>query len=367
MGVPSRHETEQDRISCSNDFEEMVSATEAESFNVARQQSAKTWCVVGSAAGALLLGGLIAAARLSANATDGTAVAVQEETSVPAEAPTAAQQLKPELTRNEADRLKGLAYGYCGITVNPGMCGKYTRYLNSVDPTAAEKIFCKELGGEDRCSLSVSDANHGLNKDPNKCFWAPLVMYLWNVWDSEDEAWVLGAWHEYADKWGEKLVAARQTGLQISSPRFGGEDVLKKFDDFFSACPECSQNSSKYYIDIIAFDAMVVNGQANNKDLDDRVTWLKSTARALQSRYGGRPIVVTNFGSSGGSTAALQAEVLDKSGLFSRGTTGIDSLYYFAAVNYNNRHNFVDEKIQSGPRLGQTIAQVLLEHCGPSR
>jgi len=280
------------------------------------------------------------------------------------EASAAVQQEKPELTPSEAARLKGLSYGYCGITVNPGMCGKYTGYLRSLNSVAAEKVFCKELGGNDHCSLSVSDANHGFHKDPNSCFWVPMVMYLWTVWDGKDEAWVVGAWHKYADKWGQKLMAARQSGLQISSPRFGGEDVLRKFDAFFSACPECSQNSSKYYIDVIAFNAMVVNGKAENKNLDAQVTWLKSTARTLQSRYGGRPIVVTNFGSLGGATAALQVEVLDKSGLFNRGTTGIDSLYYFAAVDYVSQNNFVDDKVESGPRRGQTVGQVLLEHCG---
>mmetsp|Transcript_62816 Transcript_62816/g.183696 ORF Transcript_62816/g.183696 Transcript_62816/m.183696 type:complete len:435 (-) Transcript_62816:295-1599(-) len=280
----------------------------------------------------------------------------------------------------------GLVDGFCGISANPSLCERNLMYLNSLGAHGSTDIFCKELNGEDPCSLAVADEDFGLGKNPFRCNVSPGVVFLWDHpgADMDEtgshagefgnglcgakglptcEVWAAEMWKRYVDKWLPQLTLAREIGVRVTSPRFQGEKVLDQFAAFFAACPECSQKGSKYYIDILAFNAWVANPQRDNGAMAANVSWIKSTARKLKGAYANRPVVLANFGSQGAHSAFLQAEVIEHSGLFKRGGSVLDAVYYFAAVDFHTVHNFLEEVVQEGPRNGTTIGQVLTEVC----
>mmetsp|Transcript_125643 Transcript_125643/g.391208 ORF Transcript_125643/g.391208 Transcript_125643/m.391208 type:complete len:351 (-) Transcript_125643:144-1196(-) len=279
----------------------------------------------------------------------------------------------------------GLVDGFCGVTTNPSLCDRNLVYLSKLNPTAAQSIFCKELSGSDPCSLAMLDTDLGFDKDPSRCNISPGVIYLWDHPGSPDDetgghqgefrsslcdgdglpscaAWAASAWKKYADKWLPQLTLARRFGVRVASPRFQGRDLLDHFAAFFAACPECSERGSKYYIDILAFNAWV-DPQGHNGAMASDVRWIKDVAGRLKRTYANRPVALANFNSKGGHTAALQAEVIADSGLFKKGSSVLDAVYYFTGVDFHTVHNFLVEKVLDGPHRGKTIGQVLLEAC----
>jgi len=283
--------------------------------------------------------------------------------------------------------LGGLANGFCGISSNispqPGSCVENMMYLSKLDPDATKSIFCKEYGGDgDACSIDVqNDPHFGLDKDPTRCGIdaAPRVFFLWDEPGTHGSGhcngqglpacpiWAAETWKQYVDKWESELADARSKGMQVASPRFQGGMVLNKFAAFFQACPECSQKGSKYYIDILAFNAWVMNPQHNNGAMAGNVAWIKRLAVSLKAKYANRPVILADFGSLGAQSAALQADLIDHSGLFARGASSLDAIYYFAAIDYGGgtKQNGLQKVVESGPHQGATLGKVLLEKCQP--
>lgn len=282
---------------------------------------------------------------------------------------------------------------FCGVSSNVwntkkhGDCSANMAYLKSLDAEAAGAISCKEYGGHnDPCSIDINnDKDYGLGKSPAGCgkSSAPHVLFLWDEPTTHRHhpkphcslhgtgglprctVWSATTWKQYADRWSGELAEARQRGMKVASPRFHGGNMLKEFEDFFAACPECSQKDSRYYIDVLSFNAWVWNHQHNNADMAGNVHWIKGQAAELKARYAHRPVYLADFASIGALSASLQADVIANSGVFNSKQSGIDATYYFAAQDFGGgtKQNGLREVVSSGPFAGKTLGQVLLQQC----
>jgi len=282
---------------------------------------------------------------------------------------------------------------FCGVSSNVwdtkehGDCSANMAYLRSLDHQAASAIACKEYGGRnDPCSIDINnDKNYGLGKSPAECSKsaAPRVLFLWDEPTTHRHrpthhcslhgtgglplcsVWAAATWKQYADRWSAELSRARRQGMRVASPRFHGGNMMKSFAEFFAACPECSDKDSRYYIDVLAFNAWVWNHARDNAEMAGNAHWIRGQAAALRGKYAGRPVYLADFASLGAAGAALQAEVLAGSGLVGERGSGLDAVYYFAAQDFGGgtKHNGLKEVVASGPFAGKTLGQVLLQQC----
>merc|ERR1712232_1197178 len=120
-------------------------------------------------------------------------------------------------------------------------------------------------GSNDPCTLSITnDEDAGMDKDPSAC--QQNVFFLWDEPDTQCERgfascgakWGQQAWKTYANKWEKQIAEARARGVKFTTPlmKSGDENqLLQRFSDFFDGCAECSEPTSKYYIDILAWNA----------------------------------------------------------------------------------------------------------------
>jgi len=282
---------------------------------------------------------------------------------------------------------------FCAVSSNVwknkdhGDCAEDMAYLRSLNPNVASTILCREYGGRnDPCSIDINnDKDYGLDKSPAECGRSPnrRVFFLWDEPTTHRFSpvhhcsrhgtgglpsciqWAAMTWKRYADKWARELSLAREAGMKVASPRFTGGNLAACFEQFFAACPECSTKGSRYYIDVLAFNAWVWNHAHNNADMAGNVQWIEGHAKHLKATYGGRPVYLADFGSLGATSAAMQADVIANSGVFASERSNLDGVYYFAAQDFGGgtTHNGLKEVVASGHFAGKTLGEVLLQQC----
>jgi hypothetical protein len=238
----------------------------------------------------------------------------------------------------------GRRVGKCGIAVSPGKCDESLGYLQELAEEndlgdVVSKINCMGYGGDsDPCTLNIYEAEAGLNKDPSNC--KTGVLFLWDEpytqgtrgeadWSSPD--FVVERWREYATKWSAELKIMRANGLQVTTPLFTNMEtasVIEQVDTFFEKCPDCDDQKSEQYIDIIAWNAWIGSWNPSMKSGGD---WIKDQAVEMKAKHDSRPVWLGNYGYIGAdATADKQVEVIWKSGVLDEDSS-IDSVYYFAA------------------------------------
>lgn len=233
----------------------------------------------------------------------------------------------------------------------------------------------------DPCTLDITnDENYGIDKDPSLCL--QDTFFLWDEPDTQcdrghgscGDDWASRQWKAYVDKWETQLQISRARGMKVTTPLMrSGElgQLLRRFKDFFTHCPECNQQGSKYYVDVLAFNAFAVNtqpGQAPGPPIDDQLNYIKLLSRMITGTYPGRPLYATNFGLLKAHTAAAQADVLTSHGILETATSNIDKVFYFAATDVCGgsdctTKNFLENVVETGASAGKTLGQVMLEAC----
>jgi len=218
-----------------------------------------------------------------------------------------------------------------------------------------------------------------MQKNPSAC--RQNVFFLWDEPDTQCERghgscgsrWAQQKWKAYADRWETEIGEARARGVKFTSPLMKSGDetqLLQRYSDFFGGCPECSEPSSKYYIDVIAWNAFCVQSPPSPYAVPGQFSYIKSLAAAIKREYPGRPVYATNFGLLFANTAADQAAAISDYGIFQASQSQIDGVFYFAAQDYCGRpasectsKNFLRDIVERGQHAGKTLGQVLLETC----
>jgi len=269
----------------------------------------------------------------------------------------------------------------CGVAVNQGNCSDSLAYLTSLD-SRANSMSCFGYGGvNDPCSLSItSDTDFGMGKNPQACNAAlGNVLFLWDEpstqcdrgFQSCGSSWAPEKWKAYANRWRTQLIDARADGLRITTPLLvagSTDEVRANFDEFFRNCGlNCSDPSSIYYIDILAFNVFVTANWPGHP-VPGQFAYARKLAVALRAGYPRRSIFATNFGVLKADQAAQQAAAIADYGFFG-GDTQFSGVYYFAARDYCGDNppctvnNYLWDVVESGPYAGQTLGQVLVGAC----
>jgi len=222
---------------------------------------------------------------------------------------------------------------------------------------------CFSYGGPtDPCTLNCNnDNNCGLGKDPSAC--RQDTFYLWDEPQTQHKTnqWAATAWMQYADRWSDELQTARDRGMKITTPFFTGGDVMSQFATFFgSYCESCSNPGSKYYLDVIAFNAWI--GSWGSQSGQEQ--WIQQQAASLKKAFPGRPVYLTNYGYLGGHTASQQDAIINGR-IYDRTFSGLDAVYYFGAKDVSGQtfKNSLHDIIETGKNAGRTIGQVLAGRC----
>lgn len=246
--------------------------------------------------------------------------------------------------------------GKCGIASTEGHCASDLAYLSQFGSTS--QINCMGYGGPaDPCTLNINnDADSGLNKDPSMC--DNGVFFLWDEPQTQghDSSWAASTWTSYSSKWASQLSAKRQGGMLVTSPMFNDVGFM---DQFFAACPACSQQGSDQYIDVLVWNAWIGSWGTPSAEAD----FIRQQSATMRSKYGNRQVWLGNFGYIG-SDATGQKE-MDAINTMNSMRSSVDSIYYFAAKDYGGG-------IPDGVNLltnnvgGTTIGQQLMAVCAGS-
>merc|ERR1712050_163412 len=180
-------------------------------------------------------------------------------------------------------------------------------------------------------------------------------------------------WKAYVDRWESELQAARARGMKITSPLFVSGDtgaLLGRFADFFQHCAECNQQGSKYYIDVLAWNAFALQQPPSPYPISEQFTFLGTLASALKEVYPGRPVYATNFGLLYAHTAMDQADAMTAYNIFNPDISNIDAVYYFSGRDYCGKpanecttKNSLRDVVEGGMHSGKTLGRVLAETC----
>jgi len=266
----------------------------------------------------------------------------------------------------------------CGIAPNKGACGAELAYLGNLNPRA-RSMACMGYGGSnDPCTLSITnDGNFGMNKGPSSC--NQNVFFLWDEPDTQCERgyrscgrkWAQTKWKEYVRQWTTQIRAARSRGVKFTTPLMKSGDeasLLRRYSDFFDGCSECSDPSSDYYVDIIAWNAFSIQKPPSQYEVRDQFNYLKNLAASLKRKFPGRLVYATNFGLLYANSAADQAAAITEYEIFNRAKSQIDGVFYFAGQDYCGKpqcttKNFLRDLVDRGPHRGKTLGQVLVDAC----
>lgn len=270
----------------------------------------------------------------------------------------------------------------CGVAVNVGACDAAIAYLIGFDSRAAD-MACMGYGGDaDPCTLSVTnDLDYGLGKDPSLCH--QDTFFLWDEPDTMCDRgfgtcgpdWASLRWKAYVDRWPSQLHTARARGMKVTTPLMksgSAEELRARFVDFFTYCPECNQQGSDYYVDVLAFNAFAVQSPPSPYAVSDQVEYLKSLAGSVKEVYPGRPLYATNYGTLMAHTAAVQADALTAYGVLDTDSSNIDKVLYFAARDYCGgpdctTNNELADVVEYGIHAGKPLGQVMVEVCFPAQ
>merc|ERR1719223_2260604 len=140
--------------------------------------------------------------------------------------------------------------------------------------------------------------------------------------------------------------------MKITTPLLH-DDPRQEFSTFFQLCPQCNDPSSNYYINIVSFNAWI-GGWA---PVSGQVDWIRDITSSLKQTYN-RPVWLGYFGRLGGQSADDQLDAIN-SDVFIPSVSGLDGIYYFAAVDYGGgtKNNFLTSRASNGQTLGQALAQ----------
>jgi len=166
-------------------------------------------------------------------------------------------------------------------------------------------------------------------------------------------------WMSYASKWSQQLKQQRASGMKVTTPLFtekSGISVQTKVRDFFRQCPSCSDKSSVFYIDVIAWNAWIGSWSA---DEVGQAKWIIDQSRQMGTEHGNRKVWLSNFGYLGGRSAQKQIDVIENSGIFDA-SSGIDSVYYFGAKDFGGG---TDSNQLTASAGGVSIGQALVAKC----
>jgi len=272
---------------------------------------------------------------------------------------------------------------YCGVAVNLYECGQAVEHVGESFAT-----MCMGYGGthppawegktsEDRdmCTLNMNNdcdhwyqdsesgqwrcaQNYGISKNPEECH--GQYFFLWDEPQTQgrDAVWAATQWKAHVARWRSQLLTSRNRGLRVTSPAFTdhGGPARQKFQDFFSACPECDDPSSAYYIDVLAMNQWLLDDAFEHPQQED---WIKEETEAISSNNRNRPVVLMNFGWLGAETADQQAQIISNSRIFDPAWSGLEAVFYFAATDFGGgtRNNFLDAATSDGSSIGQALQQ----------
>merc|ERR1712187_185641 len=161
------------------------------------------------------------------------------------------------------------------------------------------------------------------------------------------------------------LEIARARGMKVTTPLMKSgstDDLIRRFDEFYTHCPECNQQGSKYFVDVLAFNAFAVQNPPSPYEVSGQFAYLNGLAQAVKDAYTGRPLYATNFGTLMAHEAVVQAEALTAYGVLDTATSNIDKVFYFAARDYCGgpdctTHNLLEDVVESGPHVGKSLAR----------
>jgi len=305
-------------------------------------------------------------------------------TTLPAPTPTLAPMLAPSMPPLEATP-------YCGIAVNIYECRAEVNRLAAIDPVVGKSFerMCMGYGGthppahsgkteldKDLCTLNINnDCDHwyeatgswhcardyGISKNPDEC--RGRYLFLWDepMTQGKSAEWAADQWKNHADKWGPQIQALRARGTRVTSPLFTDHQgpANEKFQRFFERCGnECSDPSSKYYIDVLATNQWLLNDQSAHIGQEQ---WIKDYAAKLRQDNDDRPVILGNFAWLGATTADQQAAAIANSRIWDRSWSGLEAVFYFAATDYGGgtSNNF----LSSTTSTGSTVGAALINKC----
>lgn len=273
---------------------------------------------------------------------------------------------------------------FCGITHNPHMCPEMLNLLSAADPAEVGNILCKCEMAENPCQLDTM-MDMWKTLDPSMCKDDPGMLLLWEVPDkiNADPAgfdfdpvcgydgvpscvnWAAQSWMHYVDKWRPKLIPSRINGLKVAAPIFTG-DMFAKLDGFFSACPQCNEKGSPYYIDGFAF-----NHGVNPNSAAAELAAVKDKVNRLKAAYGqDRPVIIPNLGIWAANAQGV-ASIIKTSGLFDHTKNPVDAMYWsvYPSSTFSPplARSVLKDVVQAGPDKGKNLAKVFMEMCGKQR
>lgn len=236
-----------------------------------------------------------------------------------------------------------------------------------------------ELGAEDRdmCTLNINnDCSHwyreawgewrcardyGISKSPDAC--SGRYFFLWDEPATQglSAEWAATQWKTHVDRWPEEIAAMRARGTRVTTPLFTdhGEPARDKFRRFFARCgSDCSDPSSRYYIDVLAVNQWLLHPESQHRNQEQ---WIKDQVETIGQDNGNRPVILGNFAWLGATTADQAVEGILHSRIWDRSWSGLEAVFYFAATDYGGgtRNHFLDSRNSAGT----TVAAALVERC----
>jgi hypothetical protein len=186
--------------------------------------------------------------------------------------------------------------------------------------------------------------------------------YLW-LWDEPvTQGWTNARagqeWKRYVDMHEAQLAAARAAGLQVTSPAFHGGEPVHEFEEFFNECgPQCSEPGNKYYIDVLQWNAWLMNGH----DQAGSENWILEQCGDLKREFGDRKVILGNFAHIGAKTAQVQIDAIRNSILIPPSQPELDAVYYFVSKDIGGGTE--NQGLREIGDNGETIGHALVTKC----
>jgi hypothetical protein len=263
----------------------------------------------------------------------------------------------------------------------------------AIDPTVGRSFeqMCMGYGGshppggrtaEDRdmCTLNINnDCSHwyqaawgewrcardyGISKSPDSC--GSRYFFLWDepMTQGLSAEWAADQWKKHVDRWAPEMAAMRARGIRVTTPLFTdhGGPANEKFRRFFARCgDDCSNPNSRYYIDVLATNQWLLFPKANHRGQED---WIKDQVQNISQWNRNRPVILGNFAWLGAYSADDHAEAIMTSRIFDRSWSGLEAVFYFAAMDYGagTANHFLGSPTSSGSTVGAALIQRCREY-----
>lgn len=288
---------------------------------------------------------------------------------------------------------------YCGIAVTTYACQQDVETLANSNQAVGNTFstMCMGYGGthpppsggytdadRDMCTLNINNdclnwyeaspghwqcnRDYGLSKNPADCKGDPAPRYFF-LWDEpqtqgKDAVWAAEQWKRHVDKWSAEIAALRARGTKITSPLFTDHQgsAVSKFEEFFRRCNQlqigCSDPNSNYYIDVLLTNQWLLGARSEHANQEQ---WIKDTMATVSAQWDNRPVILGNFAWLGAKTADSQIEVIAQSRIFDREWSGLEAVFYFAAIDYGGGTE--NNALTDMGTHGTTIGDALINRC----